>query len=225
VEDLAMKNDMSWEGTDSSEKNKQQAASSHGNLIRLRNKAPSSIIHNPSSIPPGTIVGLRSKTPSPIPHSPSPLRSKIIAHCSLCIAHLQGKLARLRSKTPVPRSLFPVPNSQAKTLSPIPINSETIQTLLRRKDYLARKLVRLREGAVEEKAWISREVNALTGVLDFIWLILKTVQYEQLEKLRNLQAIEDGLLPSTRDCVKIRIPGALDSVRETLAAYKNWRQR
>jgi hypothetical protein len=97
--------------------------------------------------------------------------------------------------------------------------------LLTRKNYLVRKLVKLREGPLDEKAWIYREANALTSVLDFIWLILKTVHYEQLEKPRNLQQIEDGLLPSTPDSAKIRIPGTLDTVRDTLAAYNEWKQR
>jgi hypothetical protein len=208
-----MKNDTTWEYTDNSEQKKQQAARSHGNLVGLQSKTP---------VP---------RSPFPAPHSrsktPSPLRSKIIAHCSLCIAHLQGKLARLRSKTPFhfSRRKTPAHRSLLSAHPSFPIREETILTLLRRKDYLVRKLVILREGAVEEKAWIYREVNALTGVLDFIWLILKTVHYEQLEKLRNLQAIEDGLLPGTPDCVKIRIPGAPDSVREALAAYSEWRQR
>jgi hypothetical protein len=47
-----MKNDITWEHSESSELDKQTQASSLGNL-----------------------AGLRSKTPSPIPHSPSPILS------------------------------------------------------------------------------------------------------------------------------------------------------
>jgi hypothetical protein len=153
-----MRNDTTWEYSDNSEQNKQQAVRS-----------------------PGKLAGSRSKTS---------------AHCSLLSAH-----------------------------SSLPINREAIQTLRTRKNYLVRKLVKLREGPLDEKAWIYREANALTNMLDFIWLVLKTVHYEQLEKLRNLQAIDDGLLPSTPDSAKIRIPGTLDAVREAMAAYNEWKRK
>jgi hypothetical protein len=150
-----------------------------------------------------------------------------------------GKLAILRSKTsalssgsqsktPVPCSPLPVPNSSGKTPfpiphhpSPIPINKETILTLLRRKNYLVKQIVKLREGPLDEKAWIYREANALTSMLNFIWLMLKTVPHEQLEKLRNLQRIEDGLLPNTLESIKLRIPDFHNTVREALGAFNS----
>jgi hypothetical protein len=98
-------------------------------------------------------------------------------------------------------------------------DSKTIKVLLKRKNYLVKQIKRLRDAPLDENAWLYREANALTSLLDFIWLMLKTVPVEQLEKLRNLQAIEDGLLPSTPDSAKIRVPGALEAVRESLAAY------
>jgi hypothetical protein len=38
-EGLAMKNDITWEHTDNSKRNKQQAARSPGNLVGLRSKS------------------------------------------------------------------------------------------------------------------------------------------------------------------------------------------
>jgi hypothetical protein len=141
-----------------------------------------------------------------------------------------GNLVGQRSKTPSPIPYTPSPlqgnfaPSQGKTSS-LSINREAVLTLLTRKNYLVKQSVKLRDGPLDEKAWIYREANALTSVLDFIWLILKTVHYAQLEKLRNLQAIDDGLLPSTPDSAKIRVPGTLDAVRETLVAYSEWKQK
>jgi hypothetical protein len=168
-----MKNDMTWECTDNSEINKQQAARSHGNL-----------------------VGLRSKTPFPIPHSPSPS---------------PGTLADSQSKTP--SSIIHNPSS-------IP-NAKTISTLQRRKAYITNKLARMRAVPQQKKAWLYEEATALTRILHFLFVMLKTVPPDQLEKLRNLKAIEDGLLPDTQESVRLRDPGFPDALSGALAALRS----
>jgi hypothetical protein len=70
----------------------------------------------------------------------------------------------------------------------------------------------------QKKAWLYEEATALTRVLHFLFVMLKTVPPEQLEKLRNLKAIEDGLLPDTQESVRLRDPGFPDALRGALAA-------
>jgi hypothetical protein len=73
----------------------------------------------------------------------------------------------------------------------------------------------------QKKAWLYEEATALTRVLHFLFVMLKTVPPEQLEKLRNLKAIEDGLLSDTQESVRLRDPGFPDALRGTLAALSN----
>jgi hypothetical protein len=145
-----MKNNITWERSDNSEQNKQQATRSPGTLEGLQTKNPSSITHNPSSIP----------------------------------------------------------------------NAKTISTLQRRKTYIINKLARMRKIPQQKKAWLYEEAAALTRVLHFLFVMLKTVPPEQLEKLRNLKAIEDGLLPDTPESVRLRDTGFPDALRGALAALR-----
>jgi hypothetical protein len=179
-EELAMKNDTTWEHSDNSEQDKQQAASSHGKL-----------------------VGSRSKTPSPIPHSPSPLRSKTSALCSLLsalssgsrrktITHLRSLLsARLHGNQPrhltkahflpFPFSLLPsAPSSFSKMKLP---NQHTIRVLLVRKAWLTGQLEGGKQGKEipsRLKNYLNAESNALTRVIDFTNMMFKYIPDKQM---------------------------------------------
>jgi hypothetical protein len=114
--------------------------------------------------------------------------------------------------------LFP-PSSFLSADRSLP-NAKTISTLQRRKAYIINKLARMRAVPQQKKAWLYEEATALTRILHFLFVMLKTVPPEQLEKLRNLKAIEDGLLPDTQESVRLRDPGFPDALRGTLAALR-----
>jgi ABC-type amino acid transport substrate-binding protein len=104
-----MKNDMTWERSDNSEQNKQQAARPHGNLVGVQSKTPSSIIHHPSSISSGNLVGSRSKT---------------IAHCValallLCVMGCAKNSANLSSQYPIYTSYQDIPGVSAGEIEAI----------------------------------------------------------------------------------------------------------
>jgi hypothetical protein len=99
-------------------------------------------------------------------------------------------------------------------------DAKLIKTLQRRKTYITKKLARMQEVPRQKKAWLYEEATALTRVLHFLFVMLKTVPPEQLEKLRNLKAIEDGLLPDTQESVRLRDPGFPDALTGALAALR-----
>jgi hypothetical protein len=93
--------------------------------------------------------------------------------------------------------------------------------LLRRKTYIIKKLEKLRESPRQKKAYLYAEAAAITRILHFLFVMLKTVPPEQLEKLRNLQTIEDGLLPDTPESVRFRDPGFPAALSGALAALRS----
>jgi hypothetical protein len=183
-----MKNDTTWEGTDNSEINKQQAASSPGTLAGSRSKNLVTCYSLPV-----TCKQQATRSPGKLAR----LQSKTSALCSLLPALLSGS----RSKTPVPRSPLPVPNSSGKTPSssihnpssithnPSSIskmklpNSHTLQVLLTRKAWITRQLEggkRGKEIPTRPKHYLNAEHTALTRVINFTEMMLEYIPDKEL---------------------------------------------
>jgi hypothetical protein len=92
-------------------------------------------------------------------------------------------------------------------------SSDTVSSLLDRRDYLLKKIEAGGRLLPEEKAVLRAEIDAITAALDFTRLVLNQMPEEQLCKILAKNDAIHGVPPSSPESVVCRIERARDAAR------------